>query len=64
MKKVKFNFTLDVDVASYVQDIAVGERSKTVNAILKAFIDKEKTEGSKQPEKNIKSRKKKGSKKS
>jgi 3,4-dihydroxy-2-butanone 4-phosphate synthase len=42
MKKVKFNFTLDVDVASYVQGIAVGERSKTVNAILKAFIDKEK----------------------
>ncbi len=64
MNKVKFNFTLDIDVARYIKNIDAGERSKVVNAILKRYIDKEQTGESRQPEKNIKSRKKRGAKKS
>ena len=63
MNKVKFNFTLDIDVARYIKNIDVGERSKVVNAILKRYINQETTEESSQPAKNIKSRKKKGAKK-
>ena len=64
MNKVKFNFTLDIDVARYIMNIDAGERSKAVNAILKGYINKEKTGESRQPLKKIKSRIKKGSKKS
>lgn len=63
MNKVKFNFTLDIDVARYIKNIDAGERSKVVNAILKRHINQETTEESSQPAKNIKSRKKKGAKK-
>ncbi len=63
MNKVKFNFTLDIDVARYIKNIDAGERSKVVNAILKRYINQETTEESSQPAKNIKSRKKKGAKK-
>lgn len=49
MQTVKFNFTLEADVARYLQNIARGQRSKMVNTILKEHILKEMTEGFKEP---------------
>ena len=49
MQTVKLNFTLEADVARYLQSIAKGQRSKWVNAILKEHMLKEMAEGFKEP---------------
>ncbi len=54
---VKFNFTLDPDVADAIREISKGNRSRWVNAVLRSFLGKHKknkmTEGFQQQVENF-----------